>query len=1205
MSTSAIRLLLKVRPSAALGFARGHLALNGSQFQVEPLFREARPPALGMAASNRPLWLVAEAVQQNTNPWDDAHALASAGEHNGLEYAEPDILNQWHGFEERFSPGLGIDNAACKLNEPDPKWPFNNAVAWHLGDNFSQLCSARKQAGSPTKPIVRIGHLDTGYDVSHITKPQFLDPHGLQRNFVEGGKNAADPAKRGTLRNPGHGTGTLSILAGNMLQGMQDSRLNIGDYLGGAPFAEIVPVRIANSVVHFYTSAMARGIDYLIAPGDSADSSLRCDVISISMGGVPSAAWADAVNRAYDAGVCIVAAAGNNMGGFPTRRLVYPARFGRVIAACGIMADGSPYFRANSKKMQGNFGPSSVMGTAIAAFTPNIPWAELGCSKLVDLDGAGTSSATPQIAAAAALWLQHHNPKTNEPWMRVEAVRHALFSSAKKDASKEKYFGNGSLRASDALKILPKKNLAKTKEDNVFFPFLQILLQQGLTAEPREKLFEVELAQLSQSSADVAALIGDVEGHPTKSKALELFDYLSQVGSPASEALKSFAKGKTRGVKPTSPTKPPAPSAPPASDKLASTRSLPVERPANRLLRAYAFDPTLSLRLENAPINTVTIQVPWEFDRKTGQDSLLPGPVGEYLEVIDIDPASDCAYEPIDLNNPYLLAQDGLTPSEANPQFHQQMVYAVSMKTIKHFEQALGRVVFWSPNRLSNGNKRNEYVGRLRIYPHALREQNAYYSPEKKALLFGYFPATVQDIRKHLPGGMVFTCLSHDIIAHEVTHAILDGIHPRYNESSNPDMLAFHEAFADIVALFQHFTFPEVIRHQIAKTRGDLLSENLLAQLAQQFGQATGGHGALRDFLGKPDETGTWKRTPPDPNRIATTFEPHARGAILVAAVFDAFTAIYRHRTADLLRLATNGTGILPEGQLHPDMVARLSREAVKAAGHILNICIRALDYCPPVDMTFGDYLRAIITADYDLVPNDDFNYRPAIVEAFRNHGIYPHDVRSLSVDSLRWVKPTQMGFESHTLKFFEEFATKIASWRQNSDRETLFNFLGVQRAALKKAFDDRIVKKQGLLCGMKLDQPDIKFEVHSLRPLRRIGPDGSLQTDLLVEITQRRRGYFEPGAQHPETDYQFGRGTNVPEADFIFRGGGTLIVSMETFEVRYYIYKDITNEQRLQKQREFYSGNYGSIMREMYFGSRSNEPFALLHRSTSTEDTE
>ncbi len=111
---------------------------------------------------------------------------------------------------------------------------------------------------------------------------------------------------------------------------------------------------------------------------------------------------------------------------------------------------------------------------------------------------------------------------------------------------------------------------------------------------------------------------------------------------------------------------------------------------------------------------------------------------------------------------------------------------------------------------------------RLRIYPHAMREANAFYNPQKKALMFGYFTATDQNPGTHLAGGTVFACLSHDIIAHETTHAILDGIHRRFMENTHPDALAFHEAFADIVALFQHFSFPEVLRHQIAKTRGDL-----------------------------------------------------------------------------------------------------------------------------------------------------------------------------------------------------------------------------------------------------------------------------------------------------------------------------------------------------------------------------------------------
>ncbi len=345
----------------------------------------------------------------------------------------------------------------------------------------------------------------------------------------------------------------------------------------------------------------------------------------------------------------------------------------------------------------------------------------------------------------------------------------------------------------------------------------------------------------------------------------------------------------------------------------------PKRPPTSRSLRVYAFDPSFNWQLDTAVLNRMTLDVPWE--------GLEPGPVGEYLEVVDVDPASGCCYAPVDLNDPNVLAMDGLDPAEGDPQFHQQMVYAVAMTTIRNFERALGPPGLLVRGRAGAGLRVG--VRRLRIYPHALREANAYYSPQKKALLFGYFPASTTDPGHNLPGGTVFTCLSHDIIAHETTHALLDGLHRRFIEPSNPDVLAFHEAFADIVALFQHFSFPEVLRHQIARTRGDLASQNLLAALAHQFGQAIGSYGALRDAIGTIDpETRQWRPKEPDPVDLQTTREPHARGAILVAAVFDAFLSIYKSRIADLLRIATGGTGVLPAGAIHPDLVDRLAREA-------------------------------------------------------------------------------------------------------------------------------------------------------------------------------------------------------------------------------------------------------------------------------------
>src|SRR5687767_3956847 len=97
--------------------------------------------------------------------------------------------------------------------------------------------------------------------------------------------------------------------------------------------------------------------------------------------------------------------------------------------------------------------------------------------------------------------------------------------------------------------------------------------------------------------------------------------------------------------------------------------------PARRPLQIFAFDPSLEHDLATARVNRSVIQIRWE-------EGLRPGPIGEYVEVIDVDPASACAYDPVDFNHPYLLAQRGLRPSEGNPQFHQQMAYAVAMMTI-------------------------------------------------------------------------------------------------------------------------------------------------------------------------------------------------------------------------------------------------------------------------------------------------------------------------------------------------------------------------------------------------------------------------------------------------------------------------------------------------------------------------------------------
>jgi hypothetical protein len=613
-------------------------------------------------------------------------------------------------------------------------------------------------------------------------------------------------------------------------------------------------------------------------------------------------------------------------------------------------------------------------------------------------------------------------------------------------------------------------------------------------------------------------------------------------------------------------------------DLLAATSSRTNMQPVHRKLRVFAFDPSLGIQLETAGINEVTLRVAWE-------ENLKPGPIGEYLEIVDRDPPSARSYIPVDLNDAHILAQDGLAPSESNPQAHQQMVYAVAMRTIENFERSLGRRALWS-SRFSK-EEPDGYVGKLRIYPHALREANAYYSPEKKAILFGYFPSA-------LPGDAgsgltVFTCLSHDIIAHEVTHALLDGMHHRFNEASNPDVLAFHEAFADLVALFQHFSLPDVLRHQIAATRGDLESQSRLGELAQQFGQATGKREALRSAIGKVDpKTDKWVRLKPNPEAYRRETEPHARGAILVAAIFDAFLTIYKSRIADLLRIATEGTGVLPEGHLHPDLVNRLAFEAAESAQSVLNMCIQALDYCPPVDITFGDYLRAIMTADFENDPIDETHRRAAFVEAFRAHGIVPDDVRTLSVDGLLWRPATDAPAENEdvVLSIIKSWAPDVAYWGLSKSREGVFKLMIKRRAELHGYLKNKL--KSSALQLSSIDN-GLPVEVHVLRPSIRTDWEGRPRFQWIIELTQRIPEYLDPNDETVKD--------RTP--DYYFRGGCTLLVDAETGKIRYTINKKLDKSRR-EQQRRYVLDEGNQSLAATYLGgvtNPDNEPFAMLHR--------
>jgi hypothetical protein len=388
-------------------------------------------------------------------------------------------------------------------------------------------------------------------------------------------------------------------------------------------------------------------------------------------------------------------------------------------------------------------------------------------------------------------------------------------------------------------------------------------------------------------------------------------------------------------------------------------------------------------------------------------------------------------------------------------------------------------------------------------------------------------------------------------------------------------MLAFHEAFADIVALFQHFTFPEVVESEISKTRSDLTTAHLLADLGRQFGIAAGMRSALRSAIGQK----------PDASAYEKTMEPHDRGAILVATVFDAFIAIYNMRTADLLRIASGGTGVLPAGRLPYDLVRRLASEASRAAGQVLDICIRALDYCPPVDLTFGDYLRALVTSDYELVPHDPAGYRLAFLEAFRRRGIYPLDVTTLSVESLRWQTADEPGNSAGIRKIVQALRQYAEKCTYISSRKRLFELTLEARQKMRTMIGEILAgetnrEEVAHVFGLDVSGSDGHgpVEVHSLRMAQRFKPDGSPIVQAIMEVTQSSLLPLDPSDETGRT--------------FEFIGGCTLVIDLKQPNLDYAIVKNINAPRRAQRVREYLrSGN--SFGLSAYAGQ---EPFALLH---------
>lgn len=412
----------------------------------------------------------------------------------------------------------------------------------------------------------------------------------------------------------------------------------------------------------------------------------------------------------------------------------------------------------------------------------------------------------------------------------------------------------------------------------------------------------------------------------------------------------------------------------------------------------------------------------------------------------------------------------------------------------------------------------------MKLRPHVASEgANATYDKQRREIRFGYAA------NRLFPGGRVYACLSHDIIAHEMTHALIDGLRSRLTIPTGPDVLGFHEGLSDIVAVFHHFLYPEVLAAQIQRVGADVDHSEMLTQIAANFGLTTIGSDAVRTTAGS-----TLKMY--DGDRDA-----HEIGCVLAAAIFSAYVKVFRRKTEQYVRLA----GPQAPGFRSQDLVQVLAQKAADLAKNFLEICIRAIDYCPPVDLELGEYLRALITADHNLVPGDPWGYRETLIDCFAERGIYPHGAISLSEDALLWRPPArqlpplaELSFSS--LRFDGDPATPASGDEMYRQARALAEYL------TQPQWRDEF----GL---MSTDSRDVDPPcIQSIRTARRVGPDGQVVFDLVAEVTQRRIVKDPANGGHAK-----------------FVGGSTILIGPRG-EIRYVISKNIRNQGRVDQQLKF-----------------------------------
>jgi hypothetical protein len=379
--------------------------------------------------------------------------------------------------------------------------------------------------------------------------------------------------------------------------------------------------------------------------------------------------------------------------------------------------------------------------------------------------------------------------------------------------------------------------------------------------------------------------------------------------------------------------------------------------PANRRARRRSG----SIRVKVLPKDPLVARTQglWPVDAVLECRTAGDGPTSARVAIVDYNGDLDTRFAPAKLlkdgsgfRGIAALKHDRILD---NFNFHQVNVWAIieQILTLLEDDEALGRPVPWASR-----------LGRLLVLPHAGYQDNAFYDRATGALHLFYFEGP--------DGSPVYTCLSHDIVAHELGHAVLDGLKPGYNEVCSPETAGFHEYFGDAIAMLASLNNREIAKLVTKGAPAQLTAKNVVSAIASEFGAAI--HGLPgQDYL-----RGAWnKRKMSD---LRGTYEEHDWSEILTGVYYDLLQYLYVCNLKELSR----GSGGKKRDQ------QQAIRALFRAANQTANVMLRAIDYCPPVDLRYDEYARALLRADEVAYPGDTYGIRAELKRIFRERGLQP-----------------------------------------------------------------------------------------------------------------------------------------------------------------------------------------------------------------------